>query len=124
MIYHYTDLYAAKSITENAEVWLTDYRYLNDKEEFLKGHEVLLDALVEYQDDKGKYPKDFIDDIANAVAFIRKNSFQELGRNNIFVSSFREGANKQVISSQADSLIKISRIWADFFPANTSNQPI
>ncbi|OYF72848.1 ABC transporter, partial [Klebsiella quasipneumoniae subsp. similipneumoniae] len=27
--------------------------------------------------------------------------------------SFREGANKQVISSQADSLIKISRIWAD-----------
>ena len=38
--------------------------------------------------------------------------------------SFMEGANKQVISSQADSLIKISRIWADFFPANTSNQPI
>ena len=38
MIYHYTDLYAAKSITENAEVWLTDYRYLNDKEEFLKKH--------------------------------------------------------------------------------------
>ncbi|WP_112045836.1 amino acid-binding protein, partial [Escherichia coli] len=33
----------------------------------------------------------------------------------------KEGANKQVISSQADSLIKISRIWADFFPANTSN---
>ncbi|WP_241754251.1 alcohol dehydrogenase catalytic domain-containing protein, partial [Klebsiella pneumoniae] len=26
---------------------------------------------------------------------------------------FRESANKQVISSQADSLIKISRIWAD-----------
>ncbi len=40
------------------------------------------------------------------------------------IRSVREGANKQVISSQADSLIKISRIWADFFPANTSNQPI
>ncbi len=39
----------------------------------------------------------------------------------VSVSGFREGANKQVISSQADSLIKISRIWADFFPANTSN---
>ncbi|WP_409517907.1 hypothetical protein, partial [Escherichia coli] len=36
----------------------------------------------------------------------------------------KEGANKQVISSQVDSLIKISRIWAEFFPANTSNQPI
>ncbi|SQQ45827.1 Transposase, IS4 family [Escherichia coli] len=42
----------------------------------------------------------------------------------LFASHTREGANKQVISSQADSLIKISRIWADFFPANTSNQPI
>ena len=40
------------------------------------------------------------------------------------IEFIREGANKQVISSQADSLIKISRIWADFFPANTSNQPI
>ncbi|MGF8289295.1 GntR family transcriptional regulator, partial [Klebsiella pneumoniae] len=28
------------------------------------------------------------------------------------VHLLREGANKQVISSQADSLIKISRIWA------------
>ncbi len=37
------------------------------------------------------------------------------GLKSVFV---REGANKQVISSQADSLIKISRIWADFFPAN------
>ncbi|WP_310656664.1 hypothetical protein, partial [Acinetobacter baumannii] len=43
------------------------------------------------------------------------------GLKSVFV---REGANKQDISSQADSLIKISRIWADFFPANTSNQPI
>ncbi|MGC5275350.1 hypothetical protein ACPXAM_19060 [Escherichia coli] len=42
----------------------------------------------------------------------------------IFANISMEGANKQVISSQADSLIKISRIWADFFPANTSNQPI
>ncbi|WP_219994100.1 hypothetical protein, partial [Klebsiella pneumoniae] len=31
-----------------------------------------------------------------------------------FSRKVREGANKQVISSQADSLIKISRIWADF----------
>ncbi|NUC62408.1 acyltransferase [Escherichia coli] len=42
----------------------------------------------------------------------------------VLLGEAREGANKQVISSQADSLIKISRIWADFFPANTSNQPI
>ncbi|AUY00239.1 ABC transporter [Salmonella enterica subsp. enterica serovar Senftenberg] len=41
-----------------------------------------------------------------------------------YAGKAKEGANKQVISSQVDSLIKISRIWADFFPANTSNQPI
>ncbi|WP_097485755.1 type V toxin-antitoxin system endoribonuclease antitoxin GhoS, partial [Escherichia coli] len=33
---------------------------------------------------------------------------------NIHELGTKEGANKQVISSQADSLIKISRIWADF----------
>ncbi len=33
----------------------------------------------------------------------------------VCVGAVREGANKQVIFSQADSLIKISRIWADFF---------
>ena len=49
---------------------------------------------------------------------------QIAGDYRVGASSLREGANKQVISSQADSLIKISRIWADFFPANTSNQPI
>ncbi len=42
-------------------------------------------------------------------------------RDEILAGVSKEGANKQVISSQADSLIKISRIWADFFPANTSN---
>ncbi|OKS97334.1 porin, partial [Escherichia coli] len=34
----------------------------------------------------------------------------------LLVIIIKEDANKQVISSQADSLIKISRIWADFFP--------
>ncbi|MDZ2113463.1 hypothetical protein, partial [Klebsiella pneumoniae] len=53
----------------------------------------------------------------------RKNAeYKPAGR--AFLHGARESANKQVISSQADSLIKISRIWADFFPANTSNQPI
>nr|WP_309144627.1 fimbria biosynthesis transcriptional regulator FimZ [Citrobacter portucalensis] len=47
-----------------------------------------------------------------------------LSNKTISAHKAKEGANKQVISSQADSLIKISRIWADFFPANTSNQPI
>ncbi|STS96643.1 Uncharacterised protein [Klebsiella pneumoniae] len=61
--------------------------------------------------------------------FVIPSTVQGITHLAIFCSSSmqkdaKEGANKQVISSQADSLIKISRIWADFFPANTSNQPI
>ncbi|ARO49470.1 ABC transporter [Escherichia coli] len=52
-----------------------------------------------------------------AIAFCNQHKLQQR-------EYYREGANKQVISSQVDSLIKISRIWANFFPANTSNQPI
>ncbi|MGK6708131.1 hypothetical protein ACKU3K_028155, partial [Klebsiella pneumoniae] len=70
-----------------------------------------------------------------AVPYIKKGdhvrirydafAYEKFGQfNGIIHSISKEGANKQVISSQADSLIKISRIWADFFPANTSNQPI
>lgn len=88
MIYHYTDLNAAKSIAENAQVWLTDYRYLNDKEEFSRGYEVLLDALDFYKDLEGKYPDEFMDEIAKAIAFIRTDTFQSVERNKIFVSSF------------------------------------
>ncbi len=50
---------------------------------------------------------------------VNKNNFNSVLSE--FSPEVKEGANKQVISSQADSLIKISRIWADFFPANTSN---
>ncbi|MFQ1337971.1 hypothetical protein ACJWSK_22485, partial [Klebsiella pneumoniae] len=39
------------------------------------------------------------------------NKIRELNRRRNYFT--KEGANKQVISSQADSLIKISRIWAD-----------
>ncbi|WP_216662214.1 hypothetical protein, partial [Klebsiella pneumoniae] len=44
-------------------------------------------------------------------------SLEDFPLKNTSIYHAREGANKQVISSQADSLIKISRIWADFFPA-------
>ncbi|MBG0697944.1 hypothetical protein I4P42_23615 [Enterobacter roggenkampii] len=60
--------------------------------------------------------------VRNISEFI--NHIDSLDKDDEGYSYIREGANKQVISSQADSLIKISRIWADFFPANTSNQPI
>ncbi|SWG11246.1 Uncharacterised protein [Klebsiella pneumoniae] len=69
-----------------------------------------------------------LDQLRKQARFLRDHCNVQLNHAYEMVAYFyrfsREGANKQVISSQADSLIKISRIWADFFPANTSNQPI
>ena len=76
------------------------------------------------------FEKDFRASYLRGEEHVEKMSVQEIHREKFICDPFpgyqnaREGANKQVISSQADSLIKISRIWADFFPANTSNQPI
>ncbi len=71
---------------------------------------------------------DYIDIIIEDYENIKENAYLVVPQINytmdLNIEDSREGANKQVISSQADSLIKISRIWADFFPANTSNQPI
>ncbi|PZR27021.1 MAG: hypothetical protein DI538_25965, partial [Azospira oryzae] len=52
------------------------------------------------------------DDASEGIALNCKNS-QRYRSVSAWLWNFREGANKQVISSQADSLIKISRIWAD-----------
>nr|WP_240763263.1 class I SAM-dependent methyltransferase [Shigella flexneri] len=79
----------------------------------------------------GKYDVEYIVSDANTISerygedffdiVVSIETIEHINTPDVFL---REGANKQVISSQADSLIKISRIWADFFPANTSNQPI
>ena len=76
----------------------------------------VLISMIEELTDKYNKMQDFLIDDEPCIDIVR--SVYELE------CTVREGANKQVISSQADSLIKISRIWADFFPANTSNQPI
>ncbi|MGQ5915783.1 hypothetical protein ACUNH4_17085, partial [Serratia sp. IR-2025] len=62
-----------------------------------------------------KADKSSLGSLASKNSITRSELNNELVRN-LFASGAREGANKQVISSQADSLIKISRIWADFFP--------
>ena len=75
----------------------------------------------------GYQPDDVLQDLmgrAKAFVFAAEEDFGIVVVEAQACGTPMEGANKQVISSQADSLIKISRIWADFFPANTSNQPI
>ncbi|WP_258963347.1 Arm DNA-binding domain-containing protein, partial [Klebsiella pneumoniae] len=69
---------------------------------------------------EGKNPSEVRKEQKLALQTESENAFENIAREWHHLKSAKEGANKQVISSQADSLIKISRIWADFFPANTS----
>ncbi|MCF2785570.1 hypothetical protein LZ569_20910, partial [Klebsiella pneumoniae] len=62
----------------------------------LARHQQLMHNVYDTQESQSK-----VNEILSAVSF--------------HGNELRESANKQVISSQADSLIKISRIWADFF---------
>lgn len=48
-LFHYTDASAVMSILVNQELWLTDFRYLNDAEEMKNGVEYLRSGLNNYQ---------------------------------------------------------------------------
>ncbi len=103
--------------------WLFLYRYVGKPKMISPGVYPtinLADARPHHDDTRklvaeGKNPNEVRKEQKVALQTESGSAFEKIAR---------EGANKQVISSQADSLIKISRIWADFFPANTSNQPI
>ncbi|RNS53070.1 hypothetical protein C5Y11_014860, partial [Klebsiella pneumoniae subsp. pneumoniae] len=78
-----------------------------NKDSEIKKH--LLDLLNSQSENIAKH---FYSHIKN---LIEAGEFSEAHNNLALIEKYmtREGANKQVISSQADSLIKISRIWAD-----------
>lgn len=88
LIYHYTDLNAAISIARHSKLWLTDTRFLNDKEEFLLGLEYLIKTIAmfnEYPDGTSDNFKEFIADWSGKTN--ASNFFPEL----LFVSSLSRG---------------------------------
>ena len=91
MIYHYTDLIAAKSIAENGTIWLTECRYLNDKQEFTTGLELLRKAVELHNEYPPKYPIDFIEKFNKAKNYICLADFKSpLAVENLFVASFSD----------------------------------
>lgn len=89
MIYHYTDLTAAKSITENNKIWLTECRYLNDKEEFTAGLYFFKQALKLHNNYIKEYPANFIENLNNAKRYIGSSELTSPdAAENLFVASF------------------------------------
>jgi hypothetical protein len=88
VIYHYTDLNAAKSILEKSELWLTDHRFLNDTEELIAGRNIFIEALKKFDG----YPMDctdeFIERMQTAIAFVSTEKLFASEKEKIFVSSF------------------------------------
>lgn len=67
-LFHYTDITAVKSILEKKEIWLTDFRFLNDSRELQEGFSVLnkmIDPLLDKNTDK-----------ARVLNFIKSNLFK------------------------------------------------
>ncbi|KHS81108.1 MULTISPECIES: hypothetical protein [Pectobacterium] len=91
MIYHYTDLIAAKSIAENGTVWFTECRYLNDKQEFITGLEFLRKAVELHEEYPPECPIDFIENFNKTKNYIRLADFKSpLAVENLFVASFSD----------------------------------
>lgn len=88
MIYHYTDLNAVQSILENSKLWLTDYKFLNDKEEFRAGYGILIDALKTFDDYPEECPEGFKDKMQLAISYVSTQDLFSPTPNKIFVSSF------------------------------------
>ncbi|MFZ4216140.1 hypothetical protein ACOZB2_32900 [Pantoea endophytica] len=88
MIYHYTDLNAVKSIFEKNKLWLTDHRFLNDKEESKSGYRIIKDTLLDFADYPSNYPQNLISDIKNSLIFLGDSPELVIEPPSIFVASF------------------------------------
>ncbi|HGK4308562.1 TPA: hypothetical protein ACJ2P7_005024 [Klebsiella pneumoniae] len=89
MIYHYTDLTAAKSIAENEKIWLTECRYLNDKEEFTTGLYFFKNALQSNSNYTNDYPFEFVIELENSMSYLSKSELTSPeAAENLFVASF------------------------------------
>ncbi|CAM6367933.1 MULTISPECIES: hypothetical protein [Klebsiella] len=89
MIYHYTDLSASKSIVENEKIWLTECRYLNDKEEFTMGLLFFKHALESYNGYKNHYPIEFSEKLENSISYLITSELTSPdAAENLFVASF------------------------------------
>ncbi|WP_409320088.1 DUF2971 domain-containing protein [Pseudomonas putida] len=86
-LFHYTDVYAVKSILENRKLWLTDVRFLNDSTEMKEGFDFLLRYLAHQLK---RYPDS--EELGAAMNYIEQVVDQRkdygLDRRPVFVSSF------------------------------------
>jgi hypothetical protein len=86
-LFHYTDVYAVKSILENRKLWLTDVRFLNDSTEMKEGFDFLMEYLARQVT---RYPDS--EELSAAMSYVEQVVYKRedygLDRRPVFVSSF------------------------------------
>lgn len=87
-LYHYTDLNGLLGILTNKGFWLSEAKYLNDKEELYNGRNLTIE-LIQILLTKSRY-SNFKDVLLKTVHLLKESKF-----NNYYIASF---------SSQADDL--------------------
>lgn len=88
IIYHYTDLNGLMGILQNKGFWLSEAKYLNDKEELYNGRNLTI-KLINNLIDKKRYSC-FKDILLKTITLLKKNEFKDY-----YIASF---------SSKADNL--------------------
>ncbi len=88
-MFHYTNLYALRSIVENKKIRMTDYRFLNDSDEYKKGIYFFCKAFEDFDEYPSDCPFELKESIKTALFVLNENG---LGggffERSIFVSSF------------------------------------
>lgn len=64
LVYHYTSHKAAKSIIQNAELWLTNIRFMNDEREFYWVYDRLLEIIESRKNSGNPVHQSITDDIS------------------------------------------------------------
>lgn len=86
-LFHYTDVYAVKSILENRKLWLTDVRFLNDSTEVREGFDYLL-GYLDHQLSRNPGSRDLNAAMSYIKQIVNKGEDYGLDRRPLFVSSF------------------------------------
>jgi len=81
-LYHYTNLQGFQGIIENSNIWMSNLFYLNDKNEYTLGINILREELNKYKEGFSvlRATKYYIEALESAINYIESN-------NSIFIFS-------------------------------------
>jgi hypothetical protein len=88
-LFHYTNTSGFQGIVSSKSIWATDYRYLNDTEEFVIGERIVQELAEELRAPMAESPQRWL--LENFATFHQAMRLTQM--TNIFVASFSQEGN-------------------------------